>query len=98
MRRRKLLKRVGAAGVAGMSAAGAASAQTVDPEQIAGVRTTIDGEEVDLTPEEYEAHPETGSVSDVTQQACYYACKECCLACCTEECAYGYRCGSCSGC
>lgn len=94
MRRRQILKNVGAASVASVGAAGIVAGES--DQQIAGVVANVNGERREFTPEEFDAHPETPALEDVTTNSCSYECKECCDVCCPGElCAWGYTCGSC---
>jgi hypothetical protein len=102
MQRRQILKQIGAASTVAVGAVGAASAQR--PGQISlseanYVTVEIGGESRDLTLEEYDQHPKTGSLADLdTESTCCYECKECCYACCDDACCWGQECGSCPGC
>lgn len=95
MRRRTLLKRVAASGAAAAGVGGVASAQSSPEGNYVAV--TIDGEQRTLTHEEYEAHPETGSLDDVTgDKACLYTCCECCHIYCPDRpCDCTEYCGDC---
>jgi hypothetical protein len=101
MQRRQLLKQIGASSAIAFGVAGAASAREskeIPVSEANYVTVEINGEVRDFTVEEFEQHPETGTLSDGTQDCCY-ECKECCKACCYDElCCYGQKCGSCPGC
>lgn len=103
MRRRRILKQIGATSAAAIGATGFASARTtgrVPLSEAKYVTVEIDGETRDLTLEEFDQHPDTQSLSDLDPSAeCCYECKECCDACCYGElCCWGRECGTCPGC
>ena len=101
MRRRKLLKQIGASSAIAIGATGFAAQPSgaIPLSEANYITTEINGEVQDLTLEEFDKHPDTKSLSDFSTEACCYECKECCDACCPDtECCFGGYCGSCSGC
>lgn len=85
MRRRDVIKRLTAAGVAAGAASGIGSAQRVE-----GVRWEFtDGHTEELTLREFDAHPETPSLSAIRDGASYSL--DCC--CCGGfDCVLCFRC------
>lgn len=105
MKRRHVLKQIGAVSTVALGATGITAARTADDLQAAGMEyvvTEIDGESQQLSLEEFEQHPDTPSLSEVSvsPSSCPgYECCECCDACCYGElCPCAGNCGSCSGC
>lgn len=103
MRRRQLLKQIGVASTVALGATGIGSARTADEiaSELKYVTTEIDGETRRFTPEEFDRHPDTQSLVELSADAsiCSYNCCECCNLCCpTEPCACAGDCGSCPGC
>lgn len=102
-----MLKRIGASSALAVGASGVGSAleidglaatNTITPEEANYLTAEIDGEVRELTFEEFDAHPDTRSLSDVDFSAvCCFECKECCDQCCpNQECCFGRRCGECN--
>lgn len=103
MNRREALKQIGTASVLTLGATGIGSARSTEqflPAKAEYLVTEVDGEARQFTPEEFERHPATPSLADVTLTSdCCYECCECCDACCADEvCCCGGDCGSCSSC
>jgi hypothetical protein len=103
MQRRQVLKQIGASSAVAVGATGFASAQAtgrIDPADAEYLTTEVNGERQTLTPEEFDQHPDTQSLSDVELSSdCCYECCECCDACCYDElCCCGGNCGGCSSC
>lgn len=94
MRRRDVLKSIGASSVAVLGATGLSTAERDELYVV----TEIDGESQQLTLEEFDQHPETKSLSEVSlQSSCSYECCECCELCCPDElCPCGGYCGYCN--
>lgn len=103
MKRRQVLKQLGAASILTIGATGFASARTADEfakSEIAYITTEIDGETRRFTPEEFDRHPDTESLSDVVfTSGCCFDCCECCTLCCpVEPCCCTQLCGGCPSC
>lgn len=104
MQRRDVLKRIGASSALAIGAVGSASAQhttSLSVSEANYVAAEVDGEVREFTVDEFDAHPDTRSLSELEAdpQVCCYECRECCNACCPDtECCYQGSCGYCSGC
>ena len=103
MKRRQALKQIGTASLITVGATGFASARTTEEfavSELEYITTQIDGETQKFTPEEFDRHPDTQSLSDVVLTSdCCYECCECCDECCADQvCCCGGDCGSCPGC
>jgi hypothetical protein len=103
MKRRHVLKGLGTASALSLGAtvfASPSSAETFAKSEIEYVTTEIDGETRQFTPEEFDRHPDTQSLSEVVfSSGCCFDCCECCAVCCAAEpcCCRGF-CGTCLSC
>lgn len=103
MKRRQVLKQFGTAGILTIGVTGVASASTVDEfakSEFAYITTEVDGETRRFTPEEFDEHPDTESLSEVVfTSGCCFDCCECCAVCCAAEpCCCRQLCGTCLSC